>query len=208
MPLEENKVLRRQMGTSLNQGIKQPFGDAKSKAVTPSDMPTSRVHDRVVNVPSDNMSTADNFRQMVSDDGFTPTRLPPNANPGPASAPWVTRELETVQPGNNETVVLTVNVPNGKVFRIKHIGHTYFGPEDTFKIKLDDERYFNQAISPGWSYNLGTPTNMYELPVTIRATQKIECIVQNGGAVQRDYEFVLDGWFEEVEYLQGTVASQ
>jgi len=195
----------------VDGGIRRFFHEAKDKHVTPGLDLSTRSKDRVgshTGVPTEVLPEASSFKPEytvkgtpVQKDGTVLTRNSTNVAPGPNSSPWFRVNGRDVVAGRFDAV-LRINVPEGYVYHISRLGHTFLDPNDEFWIMYDGRMYNNTK----WSIPLGAPNsaNLYRLPVTITATKSIQCYVRNNGAVDRAYEFMLDGWYDPIEHFHGS----
>ena len=205
----QNDLFRKQ--NAVNSGIRTPFSFAKDREVTPGQSPSSISADRtgsqtnapVTILPDGYVNTSEATLVAgtpVQRDGTIVTKLPNNVQPGPNSMPWWRRDIDNV-PNGSVVCILNVTVPEGRVYRLKRVGHTFWSAQDEFWITYDDKNLNDSR----WSFPLGAPGNatMYPLQVTVSAVKEFRCYVRNRSGMDRNYEFMLDGWFDPVEYSQG-----
>lgn len=192
--------------------IRQPFSQAKDRAVTPDGAPTSTKKDRVHSgTGAPNVVLPKSYTQMAFDvipgfpmqkDGTVLSKQPANVRPGPDSMPWWRRDSKNVANGG-ELIILDVPIPPGRVYRLERIGHTFWSSLDEFWIIYDD-KLLNDFR---WQYPLGTSVNPFRLPVTVSATKSFKCFVRNNSGQNRLYEFLLVGWFDMIEFQHGSRTS-
>lgn len=203
-----NPLFDRKRKNGLRKGIRNEFGDVKDKPVAPQDSSTSIRKDRVgsqTGIPAEVSSQDASFptiapNDMRQKDGTYLMKEPSNVQPGPNSVHWWRRNIESCTP-QQPTIVLQVNIPQGKVFRVQRIGHTFTNANDIVWIVYDGKTWNGTK----WSFQLGTPmTNLYECNPTFSATKSILCYIDNRGGVASNYEFFLSGWYDTIEYLRGT----
>jgi hypothetical protein len=202
-----NKLYKK--NNSVSEDIRDPFGYAKDRSVTPQGAPTSIARDRVGShtdaparsLPQDSTVLPGKIipGTPLQPDGTILAKLPSNVKPGPDSMPYWRRDIKTV-PNNEQQAVLTISVPPGKVFRIERLGHTFWNTLDEFWVVYDGKQLNNTR----WSFPLGTPVTPYQLRVTVSAVEKIECWVYNRSGQDRLYEFFLDGYYDVIEYQSGS----
>ena len=202
--MSKNKLFNK--AHSVRNNVTNPFGYAKDRAVTPKHAPTSISRDRVsseTEVPNKVLKQDFVARPekggIFQRDGTVMTKLPPNVGPGPMSLPWWRRNARNVDV-QQDLLVLRVNVPPGRVYKLSKIGHSWYDALDEFWIVYDDMMLNEQR----WNYQLGTPIQPFELPVTIAATNYIGCYVRNLHADAELYEFLLIGWYDTIEYEGGS----
>ena len=207
----KNKLFKK--GHSVTEDIRKPFDYAKDRAVTPELAPTASVKDRVgsqTGIP--NKVLPRKYTQAVDvtvvpgtpiqKDGTVLSKHPANVMPGPETMPWFRRGVRSVNNGVQQ-LVLRVDVPPGKVYRLKRLGHTFWSVLDVFWIYYDGKLLNDSA----WSFPLGTAVNPYTLEVTVSATKEILCYVRNNSGQNRNYEYFLDGWYDNIEYQHGSRTS-
>lgn len=195
----------------VDGGIRKYYHEAKDKHVTPSKDLSSRTKDRVgpeTGVPTKVLPPSSTVvpehivnGTPLQPDGTLLTKEASNVRPGPRSTPWFRRNGRDV-PAGRFNMILRIDVPQGQVYRVDKIGHTFHTPGDDFWILYDGRMYNNST----WSFPLGTPdgSRLYKLPVTITATKSVICYVRNNSAADRAYEYFLDGWYDPLEHLHGS----
>lgn len=195
----------------VDGGLRQFYHEAKDKHVTPPNSLSTRTKDNVgphTGVPTEVLSEASTYKPKyvvkgtpIQKDGTLLTRESTNVRPGPNSSPWFRVNSRDVPAGRFDAV-LRITIPEGYVYHLSKLGHTFLDPNDEFWIMYDGRMYNNSK----WSIPLGAPNsaNLYKLPVTITATKQIQCFVRNNGAVDRAYEFMVDGWYDPIEHLHGS----
>ena len=201
-----NVLFERQLADNFDGGIGHPFGDVADVPVATSRSATAISKDRVgshTNAPVEILSQSESYPIAgpvgIQTDGTLMTKEPSNVSPGPNSVPWFRRERSQVEP-NESMAIITVDVPPGQVYRISHIGHDFNDNNDTFWIMYDG-KMFNMSR---WSFQLGSPNNLYRLPVTISATSEIVCYGANTAGAPRIYEFFIDGWYDMIQFYRGS----
>jgi len=200
----KNKLFKK--AHSVRNDITNPFGYAKDRAVTPTHAPTATSRDRVSSVSgAPNKVLKEDFvarpkeGEIFQRDGTLMTKLPPNVGPGPSSLPWWRRNARNVEV-QQDLLILRVNVPAGRVYKLSKIGHSWYDALDEFWIIYDGKTLNEQR----WNYQLGTPIQPFVLPVTVTATDSIECYVRNLHADAELYEFMLIGWYDTIEHEGGS----
>jgi len=210
MSNKDNKLFKK--NHRVTGDIRQPFGHAQERHVSPQHAPTSVSKDRVGSqtgapnaiIPGGRETPRTEMSDFipVQADHTIITKDPPNVGPGPDSVPWWRRDIKTVANGG-ELIILHIGVPEGKAFRLERIGHTFWSVLDEFWIIYDD-KLLNQTR---WAFPLGTPVNPYQLRVTVTAVDFISCFVRNRSGNDRLYEFFLDGWYDEIQFESGSRTS-
>lgn len=203
----QNDLFRKNHAITGN--IRAPFAGAKDREVTPAGSPTSVSTDRAgsqtgapVEILPDNYTNG--YTNLVNgtplqSDGTLLTKVSQNVSPGPDSRPWWRRDIDAVNNGR-ESVILTITVPEGKVYHLKRIGHTFWSAQDEYWITYDD-KLLNDAK---WAFPLGTPANLFEMRCAVAAVKEIKCHVRNNSGAQRNYEFMVEGWYDDITFSSGS----